>query len=265
MHQALQQAFVNLFQTIPREILQDTFKAPYGGSIDQVIMSSVITSRVLPDCNLVGGKMKNITLLHEYHEQTLYGVQEDFANRGLFSIYRIPANEREGLPIVAVNGVAYPEDMSSNPYKHYNDQGANMATLTQSVLHSHTYANVPITPTPELLEGDLVRLLPSQTVHIDWVLSVRLGYDNSFSTLNANAVFPFIQLVEHAVKNYIYNQMIIGMGQAKIMGGHELGIYRDVIQTYSDSNDKYLELLKDFKGGAVQDTQRLLTLFKHMC
>ena len=112
-------------------------------------------------------------------------------------------------------------------------------------------------PTPILKEGHLVYIYPPQSAHIDWILVCRLAYDDEFSNLNDSAVYSLMQLIECATKAYVYNTLVLKIDAAKLEGGYEFGKFKEIVESYADQNEKYDELLLNFRGGALLDPERI--------
>lgn len=265
---AMDHALSQVYNTIPRELLELAFHDPsdymtHGIPTHQLIIEKVIHGRVLKNCNLVGGKMKTIPLLTEYMERMPSQYPDHIVGSGTCSVFRIPASERENVPITEVCGCHYPGYIRAGTGAHPINTSINLMNLAHGVLQSHTFPNHPPTPLPELLAGDIVRLNPPQQYHIEWLISCRLGYDHQLTNLNTSAILPFAQLVEYATKAYIYNYLIIKLDKAYILGGSEMGSVLRVIETYADAETRYRELLDQFSGSTKLDTNTLAYILRH--
>ena len=234
-------------------------------SLNDLIMQKVLRGRIAVDCNLFGGKIKQIVLTQSMMEEVQYSIAENAINAGRYCLYRIPAEERENVAISEVNGITYPGNLGGS---HLNmagyGGGATIPILAAGVLDSQTYASSPPRPLPELISGDLVRLNPPQYSHIDWVLSARLCYDENFTNMNSSALDSFADLVVCAVKAYIYNKLVISIDRGWVEGGSEIGTIKQIVDTYSEMNERYKELLTSFAGGATLDVKRLEVYFRNV-
>lgn len=268
MHRPLEHIFVGISQNIPEEILDLAFRkyenipSQLNLSLHDLIRQKVIRGRMLRDCNIVGGKIKQIVLSQDYLEDITYGYAESSLMIGKYCLYRIPTEEREGVALAEVNGITYPSNLGGS---HLNiagyGGGATLPIVANGVLDAQTYQSSTSRPTPELLSGDLVRLNPPQYNHIDWVLSCRLCYDDSFSNINQAAIIPLTRWAICAVKAYIYNYLVIKLDRGAVEFGSELGRVKEVIDKYSEEDVRYWELLDKFAGGATLDMRRLETYF----
>src|SRR5262249_50995141 len=83
-------------------------------------------------------------------------------------------------------------------------------------------------------------LLPSWTF-----LRCILAADETMSHLQLRTYPKFAKLVEHAVKAYIYNQLIVNVDIAELYGGHALGIFKEIVGEYKDENELYETYLRE--------------------
>lgn len=274
MTDIIQYAIQYLYDRIPSEILGLTFNIqnglPYNyiKSMDDIIDQTVIQRRVVKDCSIVSGKIKYITLLQAYLEEPLPDYRAMTNVIGQFSIYRIPAEVREGCPISSVMSIGYPvRNVGSIFPGDYTASECPYATMNQmasEVLQSQTMSKNPPTPTPELIGSNLIRLTPSQFVHLDWVVACKLAFDENMTNLAHSAVIPFAKLVLYATQMYIYNDLIVKLDKGFIQGGAEIGAIRNIVESYQDANEKYDEELLQFRGGSTLDTKNKMIILSHM-
>lgn len=266
MYNPIQVAIARVFSNIPQRLLEESFrKYSHLGPIDQVIVQKIIQGKVAVDCNLVGGKVKDIPLLLDYHESTSWGIPEANLNEGRYSLYRVPPEVRDNLPMVSVSHVTYPRNLAGNPLGIQANDGNYLSDMVDQVLESHTFSRSYVSPMAEIMAGDLIRLNPAQNNHIDWIVTVKLTYDVDFSNLNQSAVLSFAKLVELATKAYIYNELIIDLDRVAMVSGTQLGSIKQIVDGYVDASKEYDEMLEvNFTGGATLDPKRLATIYSHM-
>lgn len=269
MHNTLAYTMTEIFHHIPKEILelgfpQHALKPPTA--LSSRIYNEVIVNRVAPRCNLNGGKIKDITLHHTWWERTNNSYHTNIANVGPYAIYRIPPEVRDNLPIIGVNHLSPPSMYGNTGYYGGppNEAGFDVPQVMDRMLSSHTGHNSIITPSAEVLSGDMIRLDPAMHTHQDWRLSAKIAYDEGFNNLNSSAVESFAHMVIAATKAYIYNALIISLDRGYMMGGAEIGAIKDIISEYRDANERYEELVSQFAGGARLDPNRMKTLLAYM-
>lgn len=267
MYNAMRVAVERVMMQIPPQILQLAFlrNLPYQGlSLQQRVIDEVINKRVRTDCNLVGGKTIQVTLQSNYHEPTVADLSQINSGTGIFSIYRIPPEARQFCDIVAVHHLQYPMP-HGNGYGPPRGSTMNpLCAASQELFNSHTGGGTSPTPTAEPLQGDLVRIHPGAYVHIDWVLSCRVAYDENMTNLNPSAIDTFAKLAVLATKMYIYNNLIVELDQGFIQGGAEIQSIRNIVETYSNLEEEYYQLIPEHFQANVVDIQRFGTFMKHM-
>ena len=273
MEDVLQYALRYIYSNIPTEILQLSFgqqsPMPFNmvQSMDDKISQLVLQRRVIPDCNIVSGKIKYIPLLESYAELPRPDTLAMTSTMGQFGLYRIPEEAREYVPISSVISIGYPVRNFSGMFPGNNNNPCPMVTLNQmanEVLESQTMSRTPPMPMPELLGGDLVRLIPSQFTHIDWVLTVKLMFDTHMNNMTRSAMIPFAKLALYATQIYIHNDLIVKLDQQFVQGGSEIGAIKEIISGYQDAFDKYEEELLQFRGGATLSSREKAVIFSYM-
>lgn len=258
---AMQYALNRVYATIPRPILEEAFEpSKHFTSLDDRIREEVICGRVLPDCNLFAGKVTRIVLQENWAEYTTIPPMVGIITTGDYTVYRIPAKERDNKKIVSVTSLEYPPQYYSGnmiTYNGYNLTGSTAGDLACQVITSVSGAGTLYHPTPILKEGNLVYVYPPQSAHIDWILVCRLAYDDEYSNINDSAIMPLARLIECATKIFIYNTLVLKIDAVRIEGGYEMSKFRDIVESYQDQFDKYDELLMEFRGGALLDPERM--------
>jgi hypothetical protein len=91
-----------------------------------------------------------------------------------------------------------------------------------------------------------------------------LANDEDYNNLQMRSVLAFCKLVELAVKAYIYNEYIVRIDMAFLSGGQEIGRFKEVVDTYSDSELAYEEYLKNVwtKVAFMNDPETFTKLLK---
>lgn len=70
----------------------------------------------------------------------------------------------------------------------------------------------------------------------------------------------FADLCVAAVKSYVYNTLFVPVDRAYVEAGFEISSIKSIIDGYSDSEQRYREMLDQFAGGAQLDPDRVLEL-----
>ena len=269
MNNPIEIALVKIHSNIPEEILSYAFQKRNNHEevypLDEMILTKVIRYRVIKDMNIDGGKFKEILLRREYLEVMDRDFDDFYMHTGKWSLYRIPADVREDLPIAEVMNLKFRGVYAGYlPNTNGWTGGANINTLANGVLDAHTFASSPPRPNVELLSGDLVRLWPSQHSNIMWAMNVRLCYDENVTNLNTSAIEPFAMLCLYAVQAYIYNTLVITVDKAFIQGGYQIGVFKSILDSYADANQKYEEQLTQVAGATFLDPGRLNSFLQYI-
>ncbi len=268
MINAFTAALRRIYATIPIEVLEAAFRpTDFQVSLDQRIKDCIISARVLPDCNINAGKIKRIplsTCLVEY-------VRPDPGFSSLLSptsgtLYRVPAAAREYRDIVGLIDLAFPYDYIgySDAQQGFGINGNTLSSLASAVLDSHTHRSACLTPTPILMANNVVSINPNNSFLDDWVLIVRLGYDDEFTNLSNSSVYPLTDLIVTACKAYIWTRLIIRIDQGVLEGGQALGTFKAIVDSYQSAIDEYPDKLDKLNGSALFDPLLVPYLIRSM-
>ena len=250
----IEDALRQIHSNIPSEILDLAFRPRIQRrSIDDCIQTEVI-HRVRLDCSITGGMETVIVLKPEYVEASSLPNPYTAFNTNTSVIYRIPPAERQNRAISDCISVSYPVGYGSGSLFTTSGAGATVGQLACDALSSHTYAGALPTPTPIILSGDLVKLVPPTNLYVanlPWLLRCKLSYDDEFTNLNRRAVRPLANLILSACKSYIYTKLIVQIDRGFLEYGHEVGTIKDIVSSYQNEEEKYQELLNSFMGSAT--------------
>lgn len=242
MTNPIQKALMDVQFKIPPQILQAAFVTrefghrPLPVNIETLIRDRVIYPRVMVDCNLVGGTQLVIPL---------NTVKPEYIDLNTI-VYRIPKSLTQGRTITRVHSLGVGLGSTYNGVLNRNTHGFSaVLDAADAVVASH--APIPLVSTANL------RLIGENTVLVTEQLSLPTNvqllcyveYDEVFSQLRPTAYNKFSRLVELAVKAYIYNELSIPMGQSQLVGGMELGRFREIIDSYADANELYETYLEE--------------------
>jgi len=232
---AIQKAVYEVKFRINKEILELGFreKDPRINnlvSIDDRIASSVIRPKVVTDTNLVGG----VEIMVDINKCTI----TNLSTREY--IIEIPKSLTNGMPIMSALGI-----ISNVMYARttsYSQMPA-VATAAMNMMDSMGTEDLVQTSRIEMLSENVI-LVADPSMHLmNGVLRCVIGNNPQMTNLNPRSYLSFAKLAVLATKAYIHNVMLIKMDKAIIYGGHELGIVKDVIDSYSDAINDYDEEL----------------------
>lgn len=245
---AIQKAITEVKFRIPKELLYQAFMArniaPVFGpevargipvNLDYQIRQHVIEARVIPDTNLVGGIEVNIPLAALVPNNVTPWV----------TTYTVPKALTQGRVISRVIDMTIGQG-SVMGTTNMGMQGASpLLDATSGVLSSAL-------PIP-LVSTAYIQMIGENTFLIDdnmalpnntWLRCI-VEADSDFGHLPRTNWHDFARLVEYAVKAYIYNSLVIEVGMAQLVGGQELGRFKDILDGFSDANENYLDYLQN--------------------
>lgn len=238
---AIQKAIQEVKFAIPEEILNEIFlkrefgRTPLPVSLDTMIREKVIDARVMVDCNLLGGTQV---------ELPLHGVTPEQVDT-YKTIYRIPMSVTQNRVISKVLSLTISQSTMMNSAYMGVEGYSQILEAAKGLMAAQS--GIPIVSTAS------IRLIAENVVLVSDYLSLpRTAYlrcflenDNEYSQLNAMTYPHFCHLVELAVKAYIYNRGRIAVGMGQLVGGMELGVFRETIDSYADANQMYKDFIKE--------------------
>lgn len=249
----IQKAIADVKFKIPHDVLTAAFiQREFGQrasvvNIDAVIRDVIIEKKVRPDCNLVGGTQVEVylgDLRPEYLDP--YTV-----------IYRIPKEKTQNRSITRVLSVS----MGSINHIGTSTYGApgysSMLSAAEGVMASFEPIPVVSTANISLIAENTIMVQDTLTFPVNSFLRCYVENDEYFSQLRSTTYIKFSRLVELAVKAYIYNKLTIPIGQAQLVGGQELGRFREIVDSYSDAMEQYDTYLQEtWAKTAIMDDTR---------
>lgn len=230
---------------------------PFGvANIDNFIIEKVIYGRVVPDCDILDGGAAEVVI-------PLMGIQPERIDRDKY-ILHIPRHLTNGRSIVSalalvlysvenmggsINGMMLGAGVNAMG----NNGCGNSSNLGPIQALARAYQPMPLTQTTNVraIDGDTVLvediLMPTPNSYLRCMLS----HDKELSTIARPAWRYFADLCILATKSYIYNNFIIDIDMAELVGGQELGRFKEIIEGYSDAEELYNTYL-DEKWRKVQ-------------
>lgn len=269
MNNAIDIALMRIHTQVPKEILDLMFKDrdPWeiNYTIDQMLLDHVLRYRILKNMNISGGKIKDIFLRPEYREKMHYTKDDAFFHTGPFSIYRIPADEREGLDMLDVIEIRYASQYHALPAHPYvSSHGTTIAGMGSAILDSHTMANSPPRPLGEVLSGQMIRLSPSQRSELIWVARVKLALPDTFTNLNNSALDIFGELAVWTTRLIARTKLIIPIDKAYVEAGYQISEIKNYLDKYDNAEEKVRELEDELAGAMNLDPKMLESYFGYM-
>lgn len=269
MNNALNVALMRIHTEIPEEILElmftkrEVWEKDY--TVDQMLIEHVIRYRIRTNMNIFGGKIKEILLRPEYMEDMHFNKDDGIVLTGPFSIYRIPPEELEGQDLIDVVQVRYAAQYQSpHVFSQLHGYGNTLSGFGHSILESHTFTNSPPKPNVECLNGNLVRLIPSQRATLVWVLVCRITVDKDFTNLSTSQIDTFAKLAVATTKMIAYNKLIVSLDRAYVEAGQEISAIKMIVDPWSDMATRVQELEDELAGASLLDPKTFLEFAEYM-
>jgi hypothetical protein len=249
---AINYALNHVKHVIPEEILKEAFKsAPRSFAsafdspstafdfVEHNIRHKVINDRVNVDCGLKGALEIAVDL------NKCKRMDHDVYTR----TYEIPAELLGGRRIISVKSVHYTNIAHS--WFPTNSRSSGNMLLNAAIEMYRSVASLPIVNTCHVEPIGPTTIVMQDTAVINATqlyVVINISHDENMNTLKPT-IFPlYAEMVEYAVKAYIYNHLIIKLGDDKIKGGFNLGVFKQVVEGYADANELYQTLFKEKWG-----------------
>lgn len=242
---AITKALFDISARIPKEILIEVF-APktylFRNSVidyEEQIKNLVIRSRVMVDCDLVGGTEVFIPLSG--------CPSEAIDNDRLTAVYHIPKSKTQGRTITSVLSLSYVLGSNSTAAGALFRNCSISDTLVagKAMFDAASTIPVPSTARVQLIGENTVMVKDTSYQPGQGILRCTLASDENFSHLQIKSYPAFSKLCELATKAYIYNNYAIKLDTAKLVGGQELGRFKEIVDSYSDAEEMYQTYLKE--------------------
>jgi hypothetical protein len=227
---------------IPPRVLAAAFATkpsrwdPAPLSIDENILANVVRPRVLIDCSLVGGTEAFVSL---------NGVPKEYVNE-YSTVYRIPKDRTQGRSIMSVLNITFTDPTKVSNYgMQAGFQASTLLQAGKAIMDAQ--GSIPITSSArvQLLGENVVLLRDTLTLPDDIFLRCILADDSNLSHIQLRSFPAFAKLVEFAVKAYIYNSMIVEMDMGMLIGGQNLGEFKNIVDKYEDAETNYQEYMAE--------------------
>lgn len=240
----IKRAVQDLNFTIPKRILETVFTRSSfqwrGTPIDigEIIINTVIKPRVLIDCDIVGGVEDTIPL------EGITPIRVDNFNY----VYNIPPDRTQNRSILTALSVSTVG--SRMPYAGFANAASAMggsAMLNAGNMLIDSNANIPINSTAkvELIGENVILIKDTQQPSPYSFVRVKLANEEELNNIHIRSYHDFSTLVGHAVRAYIYNEMILEMDYGFLAGGMEIGRFKEKIEEYADAEELYQTFLRE--------------------
>lgn len=231
---------------IPRQVLEVGFRddwldqaAPI--TLENKILNWVIKDRVIRDMDLVHGEevLIDLSKIDPY-------VQDNFSR-----IYNVPPELTNNREIVSVVSVSYIPFNQSWGFRG----GSNLAmvpmlsndltTAAGQVMNSVSAIPSMSSAKVDLAGYNLVRVTDRSRLQHAYTLRCYVANDDYLSNIVPRVYPSFAKLCILAIKAYLYNKLIVMMGDHYLQRGQELGIFKSIVEGWDGAAEEYFTYLKE--------------------
>lgn len=237
----VQKAIADVKWAIPEALLTEAFiRREFGrqaipATLDTMIRQKVIEARVKPDCDLGGGHLIRVPLDE---------LQPEFIDP-ITIVYRVPKALLQGRSIQRVLSIVYGSMYTTYSASSYGSNSSPILDAAGALIDS--LQGIPA------INSAYIRLIAENTILItqqpslpsQLTLLCYVGYDTDMNLIRSTTQEHFTQLVEYAVKAYVYNKLVIEVGQGELSGGLELGQFKQILDGYADAYENYKTYIKE--------------------
>ncbi len=223
-------------------------------NLNEAILTTILRPRVLIDANLVGGEEVIVDLDGVPHRNIdNYSV-----------VYEIPTQRINYRSLMNVLSVGYGQSTSTN-YAPFVGADNNTCSGPNEVLKAATRVGDSLSSVPNVSTAKASIVGENTVVIYDqagiagfYVLRCLVANEENLNNISPRSFIPFSELCVHAVKSYIYNNLIVKLDNAYLSGGQELGAIRNLVESYSDAEENYMTYLSEVwtKTAYMNDTIR---------
>ncbi len=230
---------------IPPQILATAFTAKElvgcgaAVSIESLIRGAVIEPRVLVDLDLNTGSDTFISLGAPVRSEYV----DPFS-----MIYYIPEEVTQNRPIVQAYSIHFGIMGYQNTGMVMTHNEGSLNAEVRKVFDAAQRAAPASTSYLNVIAHNTIMVRFVYMPYANAFMRCRLGHDEELSTIRTPAIPAFANLCVLAVKAYIYNEMIMAIGQAFLSGGQAFGEFQQAIDRWQDAEQMYQDALQEFKG-----------------
>ncbi len=217
---------------IPRVILDDVFinsrarRLRLPSTVEDGIRNKIIKSIIIPDLSTMGGTQVAIEL-----DSTDY---EDVTTNE--RIYKIPLSATQGREITRLEYVCT---------SIYTGAVANAGIITniENLIRNISQMKDEMNAEMTLLPNNSILINNPLYVTSNLFIVCLLELDPYLSTIRPAYYRPLSKLVIAATKAYIYKETITNLDIAHLIDGRDFGVYKQLIENWSDMHETYEDLL----------------------
>lgn len=253
---AISQSLSDIKFFIPMQILQKAFlDISYLGynnySIDESIINNVIRSKVLADCNMLGGQTMIIDVAqcsvnpYEVGSNVITVPKSLTGGRSIVSVISVVHVTQGMLAALSAGGPGVTNTVMGGGNCCSTNTGSPVMTALTNLYN--TGNNLPV------ISSAVAEIIGENVVHVrNMPIGVKVGMglicvvanDENLSNIQPRSVYDFKKLCVLACKAYIYNKLLINVDVGEFKAGASLGVMKSIIDSYSDAAQQYDDFLR---------------------
>lgn len=237
---------------IPFELLHVgfTIDEPQGSpqltSLDDKILNKLLKKRVLLDANIIGGVELSIPLSN---------LRPYMADLG-YTVFNIPPEltmNREVISVLGlINAVAFTMNgNSATSYGMYQLNDNALVNVTSRIANSLSGGGVITNSHIELIGHNTVVIYANYSMLGAYSLRVLIENESNLNNIQPRSYKAFSVMCVLAAKAYLYNKLIISVNSGYLLSGQDLGVFKNVLEGYSDAENQYAAYLTEHMGAVL--------------
>lgn len=228
-------------------------------SLEDKVLNKVFKKRVLLAANVIGG-IETIIPIRSVHPTF---------TEPMYTVYHIPPELTMDKEIMSVLSLAYLPTAGfmgvtggfGGP-NMVNSAGHGGGTATMNVANRIASS----VNTTGLLSSAHLEIVARNTIAVyahyqaltNYGLRVVLQNDENLNNIQPRSYPALSKLAVLACKSYLYNKLIIPINSGYLSGGQDLGMFKSMLESYSDAEEQYQMFLREVWGQVafMNDTTR---------
>lgn len=252
----IEYALSEIRNQIPEEILRLAFPGMEGQwdsgieSLDFRIRVNVIEKRVRVDVDLIGGTEEILPLdrmnvnVVDFTSCVVHVPSDITQNRSIVQVYDISYGPT-GYPATANLTSTY-GSYSSSP------RGNRVSQIVSTAAGTNAFVLGDV----QILGNNTFSVRYNGLLSPGMFIRCRLADDENLNSIRQQSYHVFSKMCVLACKAYIFRKFAISLDQGQLQGGMQLGVIRELVWNYQESEELYQEARQKWRAVAVMNDTR---------
>jgi hypothetical protein len=255
---ALIYAINEINHQIPHDILQvgftidETPETINLTSLDDKILNKVLKKRVLIDTNIIGGietvlPIRDIKPTKSEYQYTVYQIPSDLTM------------DKEIISALSLSVIPNTNSLDLGDGLIGMSPGTSLNGVTTRIGMAAGGSNAVINAHLELIGYNTILVYANHNLISNYGIRVLLENDNNLNNIQPRSYKAFSMFCVLATKAYLYNKLIIPVNNGMLAFGQDLGIFKDILESYSSAEEEYRTFMEEKMGVIlfINDTTRM--------